>query len=71
MGGSKVLHGPIHGLDDRQHGLLQLSLELRLMGLKPLPAVISFQAAQELEGGFAKVRFAGDMWEGGNRHDEQ
>ena len=71
MGGSERFHARVDGFDERQHGLLQLSLELWLMGLKPLPAVISFQAAQELEAGFAKVWFAGDMWEGGDRHDEQ
>ena len=63
MGGSEVFHGAVHGFDQRQHRLLQLALELRFMGLEPLPAVISPQAAQESEPGFTKVRFAGDVWE--------
>ena len=70
MAGSEGFHGLVDGFDERQHGLLQLALELRFMGLKPLPAVISFQAAQELEAGFTKVRCAGGVWEGGDRHDE-
>ena len=70
MAGSEGFHGLVDGFDERQHGPLQLALELRLMGLKPLPAVISFKAAQELEASFTKVRCAGDVWEGGDRHDE-
>ena len=65
MGGSKGLHGLVDGFDERQHGLLQLALELWFMRLKPLPAVISLQAAQEFEAGFTKVRFAGDAWAAG------
>jgi hypothetical protein len=61
MGGSEGLHGLVDGFDECQHGLLQLALELRFMSLKPFPAVISFQAAQEFEAGFTKVRFAGDV----------
>jgi hypothetical protein len=68
MGGSEAFHGLVDGFDERQHGLFQLALELRFMSLKPLPAVISFQAAQEFEASFTKVRFAGDVWEGGDRH---
>jgi hypothetical protein len=69
MGGGKVLHRPIHGLDDRQHGLLQLALELRLMGLEPLSAVVAFQAAQESQPGFTKIWFADDVYVG-KVHDE-
>ena len=71
MGGSERFHARVDGFDECEHRLLQLSLELRLMGLKPLPAVISFQAAQELEAGFTKVRYAGGVWERGDRHDEE
>ena len=68
MGGSEPFHSLVDGFDERQHRLLQLALELRFMSLKPLPAIISFQAAKEFEAGFTKVRFAGDMGEGGGSH---
>ena len=68
MSRSEGFHGLVDGFDERQHGLLQLALELRFMRLKPLPAIISFQAAQEFEAGFTKVRFAGDVREGGDSH---
>ena len=70
MAGSECFHGLVDRLDERQHGLFQLALELRFMGLKPLPAVISFEAAQEFEAGFSKVWFAGGVRKRGNRHDE-
>src|SRR5277367_6557484 len=66
--GSKVFHGVVHGFDQRQHRLLQLTLELRLVGFEPLPPVISPQAAQEFEPGFTEVRCMGNMW-GWRGHD--
>ena len=71
MAGSKCFHGLVDGLDEPEHGLFQLALELRLMGLKPLPAVVSLEAAQEFETGFPKVWCAGGVGKRGNRHDEK
>ena len=48
MAWSKCLHRLVDGFNERQHGLLQLAFELRFMGLKPLPAVVSFKAARNL-----------------------
>ena len=64
-------HGPVDSLDEGQHGLFQLALELLLMSLKPLPAIVSFEAAQEFEAGFPKIWFAGGVRKRGNRHDEK
>ena len=61
MGGRKVLHCPIHGFDDRQHGLLQLALKLRLVSFKPISPVVAFEAAQEPQPGFTKIWFADDV----------
>ena len=61
MAGSEGFHRLVDGLDQRQHGLLQLALELRLMSLKPLPPIVSFEAAQKFEAGFTKVWFAGGV----------
>ena len=58
MRGSEVFHGAVHGFDQRQHRLLQLTLELRFVGLEPLPPVISPQAPQKFQAGFTEVRFA-------------
>ena len=69
MSGRKALHRPIHGLDDRQHGLLQLAFELRLMSFKPIPPIVAFQAAQEPQPGFTKIWFADDVYIG-KIHDE-
>ena len=71
MAGSKRFHGLVDGFDERQHGLFQLALELRFMGLKPLPAIVSFKTAQEFEAGFPKVWFAGGVRKRGNRHSEK
>jgi hypothetical protein len=57
--GSEVYHGAVHGFDQRQHRLLELTLELRLVGLEPLPPVISPQAPQKSEPGFTEVGFPG------------
>src|ERR1700678_3368078 len=61
MGGRKVLHRLIHGLDDRQHGLLQLTFKLRLVSFKPVSPVVAFEAAQEPQPGFPKIWFADDV----------
>lgn len=71
MARSECFHSLVDGLDKRQRGLFQLALELLLMSLKPLPPVVSFEAAQEFEAGFPKVWFAGGVRKRGNRHDEK
>ena len=71
MAGSERFHCLVDGLDERQHGLFQLALELVLMSLKPFPPIVSFEAAQEFEAGFLKVWFAGGVGKRGNRHDEK
>ena len=71
MAGSECFHALVDGLDERQHGLFQLALKLRFMSLKPLPPIVSFEAAQECEAGSAKVWLAGGVRKRGNRHDEK
>src|ERR1700723_977321 len=69
MGGSKVSHGAVHGFDERQHRLFQLTLELGFVGLEPLPAVITLQAAQKFEPSLTKVRFAVKVCKGRDHHE--
>jgi hypothetical protein len=61
MGRCEALHGHVYGLDDRQHGLLQLALKLRLVSFKPIAPVVAFEAAQEPQPGFTKIWFADDV----------
>src|ERR1700722_9333104 len=61
MGRCEVLHGQVHGLDDRQHGLFQLALKLRLVSFKPITPVVAFKAAQESQPGLTKIWFADDV----------
>src|ERR1700722_19853032 len=58
MGRCEVLHGHVHGLDDRQHGLLQLALKPRLLSFKPIAPVVAFEAAQEPQPRFTKIWLA-------------
>jgi len=71
MAWSECFHGLVDRFDQGQHGLFQLALELLLMRLKPFPAIVSFEAAEEFEGRVPKIRFAGGVGKSGNRHDKK